>query len=264
MKLFVHHSTSYRYGAPVARSTQYIRLTPCDSVRQKVIDWRLDLPAPGIPISDAFGNSTHLLTLSQPHDSIAIRASGTVEVAEVDDGEPAGVLDPRIFLRGTALTQADAAILALCDPMRRLVATRPLIGVSDLVASVIDHIAWNSRATDADTTAAQAFAATAGVGQDRVHLLLTCCRALGLPARYVSGYGYTRDLSAVASQAWAEVWLSHRWVAFQLAETAVPDGALIKLAVGLDYRDASPVRGVRLGGGQERLSTHAQVQPVQG
>ncbi|MGE0310415.1 MAG: transglutaminase N-terminal domain-containing protein [Lautropia sp.] len=260
MKLSVHHATSYRYAAPVARSTQYIRLTPCDSVRQKVLDWQLELPAPGIEMTDTFGNLTHLLTLSTPHDAIAIRAAGTVEVAEADDGEPAGPLDPRVFLRETALTEADAAILALCDPLRRLVATRPLIGVSDLVALIVERIGWRADATDADTSAAQVLGRGAGVGQDRVHLLLACCRALGLPARYVSGYGYTQDLGTVASRAWAEVWLSHRWVSFQVGDSTAPDGGLIKLAVGLDHRDASPVRGVRLGGGEERLSAHAQVQ----
>lgn len=115
MKLSVYHATSYRYAEPVARSTQYIRLTPCDSVRQKVLDWQLDLPAPGIAMTDAFGNRTHLLTLSHVHDSIAIRAAGTVEVSETDDGEPADALDPRVFLRETALTRADAAIRAFAN-----------------------------------------------------------------------------------------------------------------------------------------------------
>ncbi|MET0508035.1 MAG: transglutaminase N-terminal domain-containing protein, partial [Burkholderiaceae bacterium] len=67
MKLTVHHSTSYRYAEQVARSTKYIRLTPRYSARQKVIDWRVDLPAPGIMLDDAFGNRTHLLTLSRLH-----------------------------------------------------------------------------------------------------------------------------------------------------------------------------------------------------
>lgn len=146
--------------------------------------------------------------------------------------------------------------------MRRLVTARPLIGVSDLLAAIVERIGWRTDATDADTTAAQVLALKAGVGQDRVHLLLACCRALGLPARYVSGYGYTQDLATVAGRAWAEVWLSNRWVSFQVGDSTAPDGGLIKLATGLDYRDASPVRGVRLGGGEETLSAHAQVQPA--
>lgn len=260
MKLSVYHATSYRYAAPVARSTQYIRLTPGSSFRQRVLDWRLDLPAPAIPLSDAFGNQTHLLTMSDQHDAIAIVATGTVEVADVDDGEPADQVNPRVFLRETALTETDDAIVAFCEPMRRLVGSRPLIGASDLMAAINDRVTLKPGVTDADTTAATVLALSAGVRQDRVHLFLSCCRALGLPARYVSGYGYSADLSVVASRAWAEVWLSSRWVSFQVGDAGNQDGGLIKLAVGLDFRDACPVRGVRLGGGEENLSTVAQIQ----
>ena len=84
MKLSVHHATVYRYAEPVSRSTQYIRLTPAPNRRQRVVEWQLQLPARSVQLLDAFGNLTDLLTLSRPHDSIAIVATGTVEVPDVD------------------------------------------------------------------------------------------------------------------------------------------------------------------------------------
>ena len=260
MKLSVHHATTYRYAEPVSRSTQYIRLTPATSHRQRVLEWQLDLPTRSIELVDAFGNLTNLMTLSRPHDSISLVGTGTVEVPEVDDGEPADLVHPRVFLRATALTEPDDAIIGFCEPMRTVVSGRPLIGATDLMTAVQQAMPLKPGVTDAETTAAQAFGRQAGAVQDQVHVFLACCRCLGLPARYVSGYAYTPDGAAVASRAWAEVWLGNRWVAFYVGQAGGPDGGHIKLAVGLDYGDACPVRGIRLGGGEEVLATTSRVR----
>ena len=260
MKLSVYHATTYRYAEPAERSTQVIRLTPVSNNRQRVIEWQLDLPTRTIQMPDAFGNLTNLMTLSKRHDGISIVATGTVEVPDLDDGEPADQIHPRVFLRSTELTASDEAIQAFCDPMRATVSTRPLIGAADLMVAVEHRLPVKAGVTDADTPATKAFEIGGGAPQDQVHLYLACCRHLGLPARYVSGYVYTPDRANVASRAWAEVWLSNRWVGFDVSQASNATGGHIKLAVGLDYRDACPVRGVRLGGGEEVLSTTAQVR----
>ena len=260
MKLSVYHATTYRYAEPVSRSTQYIRLTPVTNNRQRVLEWQLDLPTRSIQLLDAFGNLTNLMTLSRSHDSIALVGTGTVEVPDMDDGEPADLVNPRVFLRETQLTARDEAITAFCEPMRKVVATRPLIGATDLMTAVQQVMVLKRGVTDAETTAAEAFALQAGAVQDQVHIFLACCRYLGLPARYVSGYAYTPDRAAVASRAWAEAWISNRGVGFDVSQGSNAAGGHIKLAVGLDYRDACPVRGTRLGGGEEVLSATSQVR----
>lgn len=260
MKLSVHHATTYRYAEPVARSTQYIRMTPVTNNRQRVLEWQLDLPSRSIQFVDAFGNLTNLMTLARSHDSISIVATGTVEVPDVDDGEPADLVNPRVFLRATDLTELDDAIIAFCEPMRKGVGLRPLIGATDLMSAVQQALPLTPGITDVETTAAQAFARSGGAVQDQVHVFLACCRCLGLPARYVSGYVYTADRAAVASRAWSEVWIGNRWVGFDVSLGSSADGGHIKLAVGLDYSDACPVRGIRLGGGEEVLSTNSQVR----
>ncbi len=260
MLLSVVHTTRYRYANPAARSTQYIRLTPSNSSQQRVVDWKVELPVPCVTMRDAFDNVTHVLTLDRPHEEIDLVASGRVDVADVDDGEPAGRINPKVFLRSTPLTESDEALHAFAEPMRALVRTRPLIGVSDLMSAVLDRMPYRKGLTTAETTAAQAFAAGGGLSQDHTHVFLACCRRLDLPARYVSGYVYSPGREQVATHAWAEAWLASRWVRFDVSNAGQPEAGYIKLAIGLDYLDACPVRGVRLGGDDEEMSTTAVIR----
>jgi transglutaminase-like putative cysteine protease len=260
MLLSVWHSTVYRYAAEVARSTQYIRLSPAASQRQRVLDWRVELPVPSVTMTDAFDNLTHVLTLDAPHQEIRLVARGRVEVDDVDDGEPAGRINPRVFLRATPLTAADDAIRAFVAPLRGMVRSRPLMGVTDLMDALVERMPYEKGHTSVESTAAQSFSAGRGVCQDHAHVFVACCRELGIPARYVSGYVYTPDRRNVASHAWAEAWLSNRWISFDVSNAGKAGEAHLKLAVGLDYLDACPVRGVRLGGGEEELSTSARVE----
>lgn len=259
MQLTVFHETTYRYAETPSRSTQYIRLTPYPGARQRVIDWAVDLPAPAVTMKDAFDNITHVLALDLPHTEIVLIARGRVDVDEVDDGEPAGRIDPRVFLRDTPLTRADDAIREFVAPMHRTVASRPLIGITDLMNAILDRMPYTPGVTDVHHTAADAFAGGMGVCQDHSHVFIACSRTLGLPCRYVSGYVYSSDFEQVASHAWAEAWIMNRWVSFDVSNARHAGGAHIKLAIGLDYLDACPVRGVRLGGGRERLATKAWI-----
>ena len=262
MQLSVVHSTTYRYAEAVARSTQIVRLTPYPSMRQKTLHWELSLPRRAITLRDAFDNVTSLLTIDWPHAEISLGASGRVEVDDVDDGEPAGRVDPRVFLRDTALTEPDDALRTFVEPMRALAARRPLIGITDLMSGIVERMPYEKGHTSAASTAAQAFAAGRGVYQDHAHVFIACCRLLAVPARYVSGYVYSTNHEQVASHAWAEAWLSNRWVGFDVsnARSGAATGAHLKLAIGLDYADACPIRGVRLGGGNEELRTSALVR----
>jgi transglutaminase-like putative cysteine protease len=259
MLLTVTHITRYQYAEPVARSTQYIRLSPMTSSRQQVHSWEVTLPVESVTLKDSFGNLTHVLTHDKPHDSIEIKAYGQVEVSSLDEGEPAGSVNPLVFLRRTPLTQIDAALLAFVEPFRAIVKARPLMGVTELMVAVLDKMPYTAGATEVETTAAQAFALGKGVCQDHSHVFLACCRELQVAARYVSGYVYSSNREEVASHAWVEAWLNNRWVSFDISNAKAAGEAHIKLAVGLDYLDACPVRGVRLGGGEEQLSIAAQV-----
>ncbi|MFC3533008.1 transglutaminase domain-containing protein [Vogesella facilis] len=258
MQLTISHETVYRYDDTVRHSTQYLRLTPPPSGHQRIISWQLELPVAASESTDAYGNILHVLTLDTPHSEIRLRAHGVVETCD-DWTDEAEALPPPVFLRASRLTEADDAIRALAASHAAAIAANPEEGLVALMQAVADAMPYTGGVTDADTSASAALALGAGVCQDHSHVFIAACRSLGLPARYVSGYLLSERDTHVASHAWAEVHAGGRWLGFDISNRRRPDRHHLKLAVGLDYTDASPVRGVRRGGGGEALQAHARV-----
>lgn len=256
MKLNIEHSTRYRYQGEVRRSTQYLRLTPKHSSRQRILSWELELPESATCTTDSFGNVLHVLTLDKPHEMLDIHARGVVEI--LDDGEDQDEqVSPLVFLRQSELTRPDGAISAFAREYQQEDA--PLEGLTRMMTDLLDLMPYTPGSTGVEWNAAKAFAARQGVCQDHTHVFLSCCRVLGIPARYVSGYLYTPDSSHVATHAWAEAWVDGSWHTFDVTNQCTSPHQHLKLAVGVDYLDACPVRGVRYGGGDEEMLAHAAV-----
>ena len=258
MQLTIDHETVYRYDDTVSHSTQYLRLTPASSGHQRVVSWQLELPVAASESTDAYGNILHVLTLDTPHSEIRLKARGVVETCDDWQDQPE-VLPAPVFLRETALTEPDDAIRALAAAHADAVAANPEAGLTALMQAIADAMPYTLDVTHAATTAAQALALGAGVCQDHSHVFIAACRCLGLPARYVSGYLLSDRDTHVASHAWAEAYDGEQWLGFDISNRQRPDRHHLKLAVGLDYSDASPVRGVRRGGGSEAMQAHAKV-----
>lgn len=259
MKLDVSHVTRYRYEAPVRMSTQYLRLTPRDSARQTVLAWKLEAPVPPTRTTDGYGNILHVLTLDTPVSEIEIRVRGTVETrAAYHEGADPVALPPLVFTRPTPLTRADAELSAFAERYRRR-AHSPS-GLADLAAAILKRMPFRPGETHAACTAAEAFALGSGVCQDHTHVFIACCRHLGVPARYASGYLHAEG---IYSHAWAEAWVVDRWHSFDIANGRAAGEDHIKLAIGADYLDACPIRGTRTGGGTETMSAIAAVEPSQ-
>ena len=257
MRLSIEHLTTYRYDELARHSTQYVRLTPKSSARQHVLDWQLDMPAAPLVSTDGFGNVLHVLTLDEPHRSISIRAHGEVEVLDEDREDDDDGLSPLVHSRFTRLTRPSAALTEFAHQY----AVQPgLAGMEKLMVEVLAHMPYTPGSTHAGSTAGEAFALGQGVCQDHTHVFLACARLTGRPARYVSGYLYSQDDHHVASHAWAEVWLDGIWHTFDITNQQCQPRNHLKLAVGMDYLDACPVRGVRYGGGPESLHAVATVE----
>jgi transglutaminase-like putative cysteine protease len=261
MRIGIDHTTRYLYEAPVRYSTQYLRLVPQSSTRQQVINWNLDTPAPAIELRDGYGNILHVLTIVKPVTEIVIRSRGTVETSpNIDDEADEVRLSPLVFLRPTALTRAEGPLTELAEQHRRHAAT--LTGLRDLANAIRERLPFETGVTAVHSTALEAFQAGKGVCQDHAHVFIACCRYLGVPARYVSGYLYLPDRDApVASHAWAESWVVDRWRSFDVTNGRPAAEHHVRLAIGADYLDASPVRGVRHGGGEEQLIASALLAP---
>jgi transglutaminase-like putative cysteine protease len=261
MRLDVVHTTQYAYDSPVRASTQYLRLTPRDSARQSVVSWHIETPGTPTRTTDGYGNVLHVLTLDKPVSEIRIRVSGTVETrVAYDEGADAAPLSPLVFTRPTALTRADRALADFADAFRRRAGSPT--GLADLAAGVLKKMPFKPGDTHAGNSAAEAFALGSGVCQDHTHVFIACCRHLGVPARYVSGYLYSEG-AQVASHAWAEAWTLDRWRSFDIANSRSAGEDHIKLAVGADYLEACPIRGTRIGGGGETMAAVASVAQSQ-
>lgn len=255
MKLSISHDTTYRYEDQVRASIQYLRLTPQESERQHVLSWELTLPCPAKAQRDPFGNVLHVLSIDEPHEAVVIRARGLVEIDEKQELEHDSH-SPLPFLRFTRLTLPDAALCAFAE--EQCGARRDRDSLIALMHGLHQRMPFQPGVTHADSTAAEAFAAGAGVCQDHTHAFLACARSLGVPARFVSGYLYQGSEQDLASHAWAEAWLDDAWYSFDVTNELSRPERHLKLAVGLDYLDACPVRGMRRGGGVG-VQMHARV-----
>jgi transglutaminase-like putative cysteine protease len=262
MELAVEHDTTYAYETSPRYSIQYLRLRPQQSAHQNVWKWRVTAPDSLTAFRDGFGNEVEVLALTKPPPSFTISVRGRVTTAANAGVQPedADTLPPALFLRSTALTAADDALRDLAEqPSGRSGPAALAEGLADTVGGAIEY---RGGVTGSATSAAQALAIGAGVCQDHTHVLLACCRARGIPARYVSGY-YWGDPSGKeyeANHAWAEVFIAGTgWVGFDPANRRRVDDNYVRLAHGLDYLDAAPVRGMRRGGGMETLSVRVRV-----
>ncbi|WP_137886847.1 transglutaminase family protein [Pseudomonas sp. 2FE] len=259
MRLSISHDTTYHYEDQVRASIQYLRMTPHDSERQRVLNWQLNLPRPVRAQLDPYGNILHVLTLDEPHESIVIGARGQVEIDELSEAEHERQ-SALPFLRVTRLTEPDQALREFAKEQSKN--RRDRTGLIELMHALNAHISYLPGTTAVETSAAEAFAGRQGVCQDHAHAFLACTRSLGIPARYVSGYLYTDSSAHLASHAWAEAWLDGGWYSFDVTNCLAKPERHLKLAVGLDYLDACPVRGMRRGGGSEQMHAHVEVSPL--
>ena len=260
MKLQVFHETSYRYEQPVRRSIQMLRMTPAKTQRQNILHWHLDLPGKATHWTDAFGNLCHSLVLESASQEIVLRARGSVDLIESDQGEPGGTVPHAVYLRATTLTGVDPGIQSFIEPFRSTVKSRPYMALHDVMLALLERMPYETGITHVGDSAAQSFAKGKGVCQDHTHVFLACARYLGVPARYVSGYLHSAQNEQVASHAWAEAWVGNRWIGYDVSNSSDADSGHIRLAHGLDYDDASPVRGMRIGGGNEIMHSYAKVE----
>ena len=259
MRLLINHQTLYRYSAPVQRSLQYLRMTPQTNGYQNVLNWALATPGIALEQRDGFDNIWTSLSVTYPHDSMTIMAQGCVELDMTVEGIRDERISPYFFQYPTAVTQPDAAIRELAAAYLTQGSRAELIRLSE---AIIERMPYTSNATTVDTTAMEALQLGKGVCQDHTHVLLACAREAGLAARYVSGYLYTLSPDHLASHAWAEVLIDGLWHCFDVSNQLFTHSQHVQVAVGRDYLDTAPIRGVRTGGGEEQTTVLVQVLPT--
>lgn len=268
MRVRISHATTYRYDAPPTGVTQLLRLTPRNHDGQYVVDWRIDLSVDCMlhQHEDAFGNITHSFTAEGPFNELAVTVEGEAEMQDTH-GLVNGAIErfpPALFLRETALTQADTAITEFAEAARASAGdgTDMVAVLHQLLKDLNREITFDTSPTQVATTAAESFAMRRGVCQDITHIFIASARQLGIPARYIGGHFYRSDGVTVqdAGHAWAEAHIENLgWVGFDPTNGISTTDAHVRVAAGLDYLGAAPVRGTRYGGGGETLKVRVHV-----
>ena len=264
MRIRVRHQTTYSYAKPARRLSQRLRLTPRGHAGQQVVGWRVgvDLDCALVAGEDAFGNVVHRLEAPGPVDAVTIVAEGAVDVSDsvgLVRGAPE-CFPPELYMRASPLAHADAAIAEFAADVARGRRDR-LDRLHALMSSLNARMAFDPDATHVATSAPEAFALRRGVCQDFAHVFLAAARLMDAPARYVAGYYLRADgVEEPAGHAWTEAYVDDLgWVGFDATHGVCPGERHVRVAIGLDYLDAAPVRGVRDGGGEESLGVALKV-----
>ena len=311
MLLHVVHITRYRYTPRVENANHVVHLKPASKPGQTLLSHSLHIsptPAQQREITDVYGNSRSFFSLQSSHDVLRVVADSVVSTTgtqygtrygaqEADDATGlaltrppwerardqfryragAAYSDAWEFLFASPYVPRDDAFVQFARPS--FSPGRPLPEAAhDLMERIHSHMVYESNSTEVSTPALVAMKQGKGVCQDFAHIMVACCRAMGLPARYVSGYmltqpppGQPRLIGCDASHAWASVYCpapegnysAGQWLDFDPTNNRAPGEDYVTLATGRDFLDVSPLRGVIRGGSQHILDVAVTVEPLE-
>lgn len=278
MKLHVFHRTRYKYATPVQESFNEARLQPVTAGAQVCHSFVLKV----LPTSrlshylDFHLNYVHLFEINQPHTELSIEANSVVSTldrpmlaAEITPaalsrlGECARLERCYDFLQSSTYVEVSADIWRLA-----IDATEGQTDAWQAAQAIMRYVnrefRYQPAVTHAHTHMRDVLKSKTGVCQDFAHVMLGICRALKMPARYVSGYLYNGPVDqlkgAQASHAWVEVYvLGHGWCGLDPTNNRIVDGHYIKVAAGRDFGDVSPVKGTYRGTAKRELTVDVQV-----
>jgi transglutaminase-like putative cysteine protease len=272
--LRIQHETRLTYTAPVSETVFEVRMAPASNEDETTLGYRLHVspPRPLTPYRDGFGNRVDLFNILAPCREVVVRATsyvqthrrpGLARLAEVPWPATAPVaLEALEFLRPSPLVNR-------CPALDEFVANLPsppaTLGgfVEQLLTAVKGRLRYEKKVTTANTPVSDALELGRGVCQDYAHLFLGACRACGLPARYVSGY--VNHPGEIATHAWCQVWGGDPagWVDLDPTQGHFVDAHHVLVAVGRDYADVPPNRGVWKGDAEETIAVAVKVEPLE-
>ena len=295
MRLRVTHATRYDYTPPVEPAQHLAHLKPMDTASQRLLSHALTIsPTPALQQEsvDVHGNARAFFALESTHEELVVTADSVVETAAPVLSSAAALELPWEEVRERFRYVKDARY----DPASEFVFPsryvprhddfaayarpsfepgRPTFDAAmDLTLRMYRDFEYDAGSTEISTPALEALAQRKGVCQDFAHIMIACLRTLGLPARYVSGYlltqpppGQARLVGADASHAWVSVYLpgaegAGDWSEFDPTNGRQPGDDYVTLAIGRDYSDVSPMRGVLHGGARHTLEVSVTVQPL--
>jgi transglutaminase-like putative cysteine protease len=267
MRLAVRHVTRYRFDPPLAHGLQRLRLTPKETHGQQIQAWQMDLEGARVEATydDHNFNQVALISVLPGTSELVITCTGTVDTADRAGvlGKHGGRLPLWAFSTQSDLTRPGPRMKALTTAVERQHGRDDALALlHGLCGAVLDAVSYETGHTDAATPAEEALATGKGVCQDHAHIFIGCARALGFPARYVSGYLMMNDrIDQEAGHGWAETHVEGLgWVGFDVSNGISPDARYIRVASGRDYAEAAPVTGISFGSTASTLSVSLAVE----
>jgi len=279
MEYRIDHQTSYYYLEPVHESYTVLHLQPRSDQNQFCTRYVVDVsPRTNVhSYADRYGNDVQHFAILPPHDTLSIVTHSTVVTLLASD-------PPEPVEATRALLEADVQLPRLYDFLSESTYVKftpeidgfwaeidvPADRIGTWCRNVSRHIrqtfTYDKDATTVTSTVREALARRAGVCQDFAHVMIAVLRSAGIPARYVSGYifsGGSNVLGAEASHAWCEAYLPpYGWVGFDPTNDLIVDAHFVKIAMGRDYRDVSPVRGVYRGSRHAEMSVNVAMDAL--
>lgn len=268
MRVAIAHRTRYVYSSEVVESQMEVRLRPWDGPGQRVHEFRLDVrPAARVrTYVDGLGNHVQYFNLLEPHRELEIVSHSTVETWPAElrpplDLFPSDLLLFRPPVADTAAVRRLGRRARPGDPGSRSDVLATLERIADLVASTLTYM---PDVTTVFSDVQEVLKMGRGVCQDFAHVFIAVARTVGIPCRYVSGYVAPTPEEAFVgtSHAWAEAWVPGRgWLAYDPTHPGLGPEFYVRLAVGRDYRDAAPTRGVFVGPAVSTMEASVEIRP---
>lgn len=283
MDYTIRHITRFRYSAPIAESIMEVRMQPRRDENQHCLSFELTTdPYTRITVSrDYLGNIVQHFDVLRPHDQLTITARSLVSTTPSKPLQPLGpsawhALDQLINEDGNIemvlpshFAQPSQLLREFADELEISRRDDPLTVVQQLNQRLFQQLSYKPKSTRVDSPIDEALSQRAGVCQDFSHIMIAMLRELGIPARYVSGYLYHhRDDQSMrspdATHAWVEVLLPELgWIGFDPTNNMLASERHIKVAIGRDYADVPPTRGVFKGQADTELGVAVQVSQSQ-
>lgn len=282
MRYRVKHITQYKYADRVSHCYNLANVVPRDTARQKCLDVQIHVsPRPVVTNqrSDYFGNQAFHFEIQKPHKELVISASSEIEIqestpeqdldlgmsynealAQIDQAATMDIIEAREFLLNSPMVKSSNELAEYAKPS--FSTERPLnICVAELTSRIHEDFIYDPEFTTVATPLSDVMKHKRGVCQDFAHFQVGCLRAMGIPAKYVSGYietlpppGQEKLVGADATHAWVSYFSPEMgWVEFDPTNDSTAGNQHIVTAEGRDYFDVTPVRGVIFGGGKEPL-----------
>jgi transglutaminase-like putative cysteine protease len=269
MRLKVTHITRYQYSEPISETHMEMRLRPSEEMAQRLASFELEV-APETAVRehvDGFGNHVHYFDFLPEHDMVELISRSEVETGvrarpAANGNRP----DDLLLFRPPVVDGPGVRRLAERHRPRDLSSAAAVEEALDnLTVGISRDFEYRPMSTTVTTAVDEVLRLRTGVCQDFAHLFIAVARAMGVPTRYVSGYVYAGGgvPTIGASHAWAEAWLPGRgWVGYDATHPVRAGESHVRVAVGRDYRDAAPTRGVYVGTARGQLDVRVEVRPL--